>query len=218
VVLVLVALGGGGFWFTRGHFKKTALNDGAASINVAANDSSSSAASPPAANGLSVAGGGATNLGQLGASSGGSQGVPGSSSSSTTSNSSSSPSPIDPSTFAQYDKYKDNSSALFGDVQVGSGASLGANQQASILYKGWLTNGTLFDQSKTDSSGQAQPLVFAEGAHQVIAGMEEGVAGMKVGGTRLIIIPPALGYGAQGQGSIPPNAVLVFEVQLLDVH
>lgn len=192
------------------------MSDGAASINVGSTTDNSNNSTTQSDSSLGVVNSGsATNLGQLGnADKAGSQGSPTSSNSGASTNSSS---PVDPSTFAQYDKYKGATSALFGDVQVGDGASLGNNQQATILYKGWLTNGTLFDESRTDSSGQLQPLAFTEGAHQVIAGMEEGVAGMKVGGTRLIIVPPGLGYGAQGQGSIPGGAVLVFQVQLLSV-
>jgi len=125
---------------------------------------------------------------------------------------------FDPSTFKQYDKYKDSQSGLFGDVQVGDGATLSSGQKAAVYYKGWLTDGTLFDQSKTGSDGKLQPFVFTLGDHQVIPGWEEAISGMKVGGTRLMIIPPAVGYGAQGQGTIPGNAVLVFEVQLLAVQ
>lgn len=126
--------------------------------------------------------------------------------------------PFDPTTFAQYDKYKTSNGALFGDVQTGNGDTLTANKKAAVYYKGWLTNGKLFDQSQTDSKGQLQPFVFTEGAHQVISGWEQGLDGMKVGGTRLLIVPPSAGYGATGQGSIPPNAVLVFEVQLAAVQ
>lgn len=125
---------------------------------------------------------------------------------------------LDPATFKQYDKYKDSQNGLFGDVQVGSGATLSSGQKAAVYYKGWLTDGTLFDQSKAGSDGKLQPFVFTLGDHQVIPGWEEAISGMKVGGTRLMIVPPAVGYGAQGQGSIPGNAVLVFEVQLLAVQ
>jgi len=201
-VLVAVVLVGGGFWLGHRHSKPT-LN-AATTANTAAPDSGSS---------LSVSGSStADNLGQL---MGGQNGQNGNGS--TTSGSSSS-STVNPASFSQYDKYATNSTALFGDIQVGSGATLGANQKASITYKGWLTNGTLFDQSQTNSSGQLAPLNFTLGANQVIPGMEEGVTGMKVGGSRLIIVPPALGYGAQGQGSIPGNAVLVFQVQLVSVQ
>ncbi len=125
---------------------------------------------------------------------------------------------VDPSTFAKYDQYKSNSAALFADIQKGTGAELTVNKKAAVVYKGWLTNGQLFDQSRPDSSGQLQPFVFTLGAHQVILGWEQGIGGMKVGGTRLLIIPPSVGYGASGQGSIPPNSVLVFQVQLLAVQ
>jgi FKBP-type peptidyl-prolyl cis-trans isomerase FkpA len=127
---------------------------------------------------------------------------------------------IDPSTFGQYDKYQSSTGPLFGDVQAGSGTELTSGHQAAVYYRGWLTNGTLFDQSKTGSNGQLQPFDFTLDAQpeQVIAGWDQGLAGMKVGGIRLLIVPPAVGYGATGQGSIPPNAVLVFEVQLLAVQ
>jgi FKBP-type peptidyl-prolyl cis-trans isomerase FkpA len=140
------------------------------------------------------------------------------SSQSSGSNGSSSTNPFDPSTFSGYNKYANNQSALFGDVQPGTGTALSPGHQATVYYKGWLTNGTLFDESRTDSSGNLQPFTFTEGSHQVIAGWEQGLDGMKAGGVRLLIVPPAVGYGAQGQGSIPPNAVLVFEVQLVSVQ
>jgi len=133
-------------------------------------------------------------------------------------NNSSSSSSIDPASFAQYDKYKDDKAALFGEIQAGSGAELTVGKKAAVLYKGWLTNGQVFDQSRAGSDGKLQPFVFTLGAHQVIPGWEQGMAGMKVGGQRLLIIPPAVGYGSQGQGPIPPNSVLVFQVQLIDVQ
>jgi FKBP-type peptidyl-prolyl cis-trans isomerase len=154
---------------------------------------------------------GAQNLGQLGTNSQPATG----SSGGTASSASRAPSPDQ---FAQYEKYKDNKDALFGEIETGNGKELAINKKAAVYYKGWLTNGQLFDQSRTDSSGKLQPFVFTLGAHEVIPGWEQGVNGMKVGGRRLIIVPPAVGYGAQGQGSVPPNAVLVFEVQLLDVQ
>jgi|GEM_PF-466966 len=131
---------------------------------------------------------------------------------------SSSPSLPDPSTFAQYDKYKNDQSALFGDIVAGTGDSLTSGKKAAVYYKGFLTNGSVFDQSRADSSGKVQPFVFELGAHQVIAGWEQALAGMKVGGVRLLIVPPAAGYGDQAQASIPANSVLVFEVQLLEVQ
>ncbi|GAC1388131.1 MAG: hypothetical protein NVS1B7_7450 [Candidatus Saccharimonadales bacterium] len=151
----------------------------------------------------------ADNLGQLSPS-------PASSSQANTPtiNSPAKPSPFDPTTFSQYDKYKNDPGALFAEVQAGTGESLVANKKAAVYYRGWLTSGQVFDQSRTDSAGQLQPFIFTMGAHQVIPGWEQALSGMKVGGTRLVIVPPAVGYGSTGQGSIPPNAVLIFQVQL----
>ncbi len=134
------------------------------------------------------------------------------------SSSSGSSSPFNPSTFSQYDKYKDAPNALFGDVQKGTGDELAAGKKAVVVYKGWLTDGQLFDQSKPDAKGQMQAFAFTEGAHEVIPGWEEALLGMKAGGTRLLIVPPAAGYGDKGQGPIPPNAVLIFQVQLVAVQ
>jgi len=153
----------------------------------------------------------ANNLGQLNAS------QPSGASGSTANGSTALKEP-DPTTFGQYDKYKDGTSALFGDIQVGQGAELKDTMKAAVYYKGWLTNGQLFDASRTGSDGKLQPFIFTLGAHAVIPGWEQGLAGMKVGGTRLIIVPPAVGYGSAGQGPIPANATLVFEVQLLEVQ
>jgi len=134
-----------------------------------------------------------------------------------TSNSSSSQAP-GPETFGQYDQYKDAKNALFGDIVVGTGSEVTANKKVAIYYKGWLTNGTMFDQSRLGSDNKLQPLIFTVGAHEVITGMEQDLIGMKVGGTRRMIIPPAVGYGAKPQGTIPANSVLVFDVQLLDMQ
>jgi FKBP-type peptidyl-prolyl cis-trans isomerase FkpA len=102
----------------------------------------------------------------------------------------------------------------YTDEKVGSGAEAKAGQRVSVHYTGWLTNGTKFDSSKD----RGQPFMFALGSGQVIKGWDEGVQGMKVGGTRKLTIPADLGYGARGAGGvIPPNATLVFEVELLDV-
>lgn len=128
------------------------------------------------------------------------------------------PKPLDPATFGQYEKYKDGESALFAELQVGTGDALTANKKAAVYYKGWLTDGRLFDMTRADKDGKLQPFVFEMGARQVIAGWEQGLGGMKVGGTRLLIVPPAAGYGAAGQDPIPPNSVLVFQVQLLAVQ
>ena len=100
------------------------------------------------------------------------------------------------------------------DVTEGTGAEAKAGTTVSVHYTGWLTTGKKFDSSKD----RGQPFSFRLGGGQVIRGWEEGVEGMKVGGTRKLTIPPELGYGARGAGGIiPPGATLVFEVDLLDV-
>jgi FKBP-type peptidyl-prolyl cis-trans isomerase FkpA len=104
------------------------------------------------------------------------------------------------------------SGLIIEELVVGEGAEATAGQQVSVHYTGWLTNGKKFDSSKDRND----PFEFALGARQVIAGWDEGVQGMKIGGTRKLTIPPELGYGARGAGGvIPPNATLVFEVELL---
>jgi FKBP-type peptidyl-prolyl cis-trans isomerase FkpA len=106
------------------------------------------------------------------------------------------------------------SGLIIEDVIVGNGAAAAAGQKVKVHYTGWLTNGTKFDSSKDRND----PFVFPLGAGNVIKGWDEGVQGMKIGGTRKLTIPPALGYGARGAGGvIPPNATLVFEVELLGV-
>jgi FKBP-type peptidyl-prolyl cis-trans isomerase FkpA len=100
------------------------------------------------------------------------------------------------------------------DLVVGTGLEAKAGQTVVVHYTGWLTDGQKFDSS-VDSG---KPFSFPLGAGRVIKGWDEGVAGMKVGGKRKLMIPPQLGYGARGAGNvIPPNADLIFEVQLLDI-
>jgi FKBP-type peptidyl-prolyl cis-trans isomerase FkpA len=108
------------------------------------------------------------------------------------------------------------------DVKVGSGAEARSGRLVRVHYTGWL-----YDASRPDKRGQKfdsskdgnTPFDFTLGAQEVIPGWDEGVAGMKVGGTRILTVPPAMGYGARGTagGEIPPNATLVFEVELLEV-
>jgi FKBP-type peptidyl-prolyl cis-trans isomerase len=99
------------------------------------------------------------------------------------------------------------------DIQVGTGAEAISGKTITVNYTGTLTDGTVFD-----SSYGRQPFTLQLGAGQVIPGWDQGLLGMKVGGKRKLTIPPSLGYGAQGAGStIPPNATLIFEVELLDV-
>jgi|SRR4051812_5005200 FKBP-type peptidyl-prolyl cis-trans isomerase len=100
------------------------------------------------------------------------------------------------------------------DLKKGTGALAESGDIVKVHYTGWLTNGTKFDSSV----GKPEPFRFWLGKHQVIAGWDEGVAGMKVGGKRQLHVPAKLGYGAQGMGgAIPPNADLVFDVELLAV-
>ena len=104
------------------------------------------------------------------------------------------------------------SGLVFEDLVVGTGNAAASGQKVSVHYTGWLTNGTKFDSSKD----RGDPFVFPLGKGHVIKGWDEGVAGMKVGGKRKLTIPPELGYGSRGAGGvIPPNATLVFEVELL---
>jgi FKBP-type peptidyl-prolyl cis-trans isomerase len=112
-------------------------------------------------------------------------------------------------------KPKTTSSGLqYWDIVVGTGATAVAGKPVKVHYTGWLTNGKKFDSSVD----RGQPFVFPLGGGQVIKGWDEGVAGMKVGGKRQLRIPPELGYGARGAGgAIPPNATLIFDVELLEV-
>jgi FKBP-type peptidyl-prolyl cis-trans isomerase FkpA len=101
---------------------------------------------------------------------------------------------------------------IIEDTQVGTGAEAKAGQTVTVHYRGTLTDGTKFDASYD----RGEPFTFNLGAGQVIKGWDQGVAGMKEGGKRRLTIPPALGYGARGAGGvIPPNATLIFEVELL---
>ena len=104
------------------------------------------------------------------------------------------------------------------DAVEGAGAGAAAGQKVSVHYTGWLwvdgAKGRKFDSSLD----RGQPFGFKLGAHEVIAGWDQGVLGMKVGGKRTLLIPPELGYGARGAGGvIPPNATLLFEVELLAI-
>jgi FKBP-type peptidyl-prolyl cis-trans isomerase FkpA len=107
-----------------------------------------------------------------------------------------------------------SSGLIIEELSVGDGDEATAGQNVTVHYTGWLTDGTKFDSSKD----RDEPFAFPLGARRVIAGWDEGVQGMKVGGKRKLTIPPELGYGSRGAGGvIPPDATLVFEVELLDV-
>ncbi len=99
------------------------------------------------------------------------------------------------------------------DIKEGTGKTAENGDQVTVNYVGTLTNGTVFDSSIAKN----QPFTFTIGAGQVIKGWDLGVAGMKVGGERKLVIPPSLGYGSSGMGPIPPNATLDFTVDLLKI-
>ncbi|MCA3325939.1 MAG: FKBP-type peptidyl-prolyl cis-trans isomerase [Roseomonas sp.] len=108
------------------------------------------------------------------------------------------------------------------DTKLGTGAEAMPGQHITVHYTGWLFDGAAPENKgrKFDSSrDRAEPFSFLLGAGHVIGGWDQGFAGMKVGGQRTLIIPPELGYGARGAGGvIPPNATLIFEVELLGVE
>jgi FKBP-type peptidyl-prolyl cis-trans isomerase FkpA len=110
---------------------------------------------------------------------------------------------------------KSASGLLVQDVAPGSGATAKAGDTVSVHYSGYLVDGTKFDSSRD----RDEPITFPLGRGAVIEGWDEGVAGMRVGGKRKLVIPPSLGYGTRGAGGvIPPNAILVFDVELTDVR
>lgn len=120
------------------------------------------------------------------------------------------------------DDYTSTPSGLkYYDLQLGTGDEAIADSTAVVHYTGWLTDGTRFDSSRQPRRpmGRQEPFSFRLGNGEVIKGWDEGVAGMRVGGKRQLLIPPALAYGERGAGSvIPPGATLIFEVELVAVR
>ena len=107
----------------------------------------------------------------------------------------------------------------YEDTVLGTGAIAKAGQHVKVHYTGWLFNDGVQGAKFDSSVDRNDPFAFSLGAGMVIKGWDEGVAGMKIGGKRTLVIPPALGYGARGAGgAIPPNATLKFDVELLDAH
>lgn len=111
---------------------------------------------------------------------------------------------------------KTESGLQYWDIRIGTGQTAKEGSRVRVHYTGWLTNGKKFDSSVDAGT----PFDFTIGNGEVIKGWEEGVAGMRVGGKRQLRIPPSLAYGAEGTpgGPIPPNATLIFDVQLLGVQ
>jgi FKBP-type peptidyl-prolyl cis-trans isomerase FkpA len=106
------------------------------------------------------------------------------------------------------------SGLYYQDLEVGDGAEAVTGSAATVHYEGFLASGTKFDSSRD----RDEPFTFAVGIGGVIAGFDEGVSGMRVGGVRKLVVPPDLAYGETGAGAvIPPNATLVFDVELLEV-
>ena len=110
------------------------------------------------------------------------------------------------------------SGLIINDTVVGTGKAAAAGQDVKVHYTGWLFYGGERGKKFDSSKDRGQPFEFALGGGQVIKGWDEGVQGMKVGGSRTLTIPPELGYGSRGAGGvIPPSATLIFEVELLAV-
>ncbi len=123
----------------------------------------------------------------------------------------------EPVEFSVYEQYSDAESTQFIDIKVGSGDEATRGTKAHVVYTGYLTSGQIFDQSQINEKGQLVAFDFTLGAGQVISGWEQGIFGMKEGGKRRLIIPSQFGYGEQGKDPIPPNSMLIFDVELVQV-
>lgn len=124
----------------------------------------------------------------------------------------------EPQDFEFYEQYKNSEGTLFQEVQVGTGDLAEIGDTVAMVYKGWLTNGQLFDQSRLNVQNQLEAFSFQLGGNQVITGWSQGIEGMKVGGKRRLVIPSQFAYGEAGREAIPPNAMLIFDVELVQVQ
>jgi hypothetical protein len=118
--------------------------------------------------------------------------------------------PETPAGFSEYAQYRDSATPLFTDVASGTGTEAKVGSAVTVDYKGWLTTGQEFDES----FARHQPFSFVVGQGQVIAGWDQGVQGMKVGGQRRLVIPSKFAYGDRVTGQIPPDSLLVFDIWL----
>jgi peptidylprolyl isomerase len=120
--------------------------------------------------------------------------------------------------FAVPEKVTTDSGLKYMDQKIGDGTEAVKGKQVVVHYTGWLDKGGSKGAKFDSSHDRSQPFNFMLGAGRVIKGWDEGVAGMKIGGKRTLLIPSKLGYGARGAGgAIPPNADLIFDVELLEV-
>ena len=210
IIVALFLLGAVGYAIEKPKFSKTHAKVVAINTNTSSIDSSSASGLSISDQSTGVALGTQTTI------EGGNAEVQGLG---TTSSSSSSPTLPGPETFTQYNKYSADTTASYIDYQPGNGAEATNSKTLSVVYKGWLTNGKLFDQSQTDKDGKLVAYSFILGEHKVILGWEQGLSGMRVGGYRRLIIPPSAGYGVVGYAPIiPANALLIFDVQLVEVN
>jgi FKBP-type peptidyl-prolyl cis-trans isomerase len=126
----------------------------------------------------------------------------------------------EPEGYSVYEQFSTAQSTQYIDLVFGDGAEAQVGSNVTVFYSGWLTNGQLFDQSPVNEDNLIEPIVFKIGDGRVIPGWEQGITGMKVGGRRRLIIPSQFGYGqtGAGEGAIPPNAMLIFDIQLVQVE
>lgn len=193
IVVIVAGAGGGWFWWhSRDSTSDSTNHTSSASSTIPLDAGTGSGSNVSSAGQIDVQSNNLSNSDKPAAGSGNSNSLP---------------------DFKQFDQYKTAQNALFGDTTKGNGAEAVAGKQVSIKYTVWLTTNQLVDQSDP-----TKPYTFTIGQHTVLLGMEEGVVGMKVGGKRLVIVPPAVGYGNQVKGPVPANSVLVFQVELTGVQ